>query len=46
MRDVISTTIERFVSFALFTVAIAALAVAAVALLLIFDTTLSHAWWS
>jgi hypothetical protein len=46
MRHVVSTIIERFVSFTLFTVAIAAVAVAAVALLLIFDTTLSHAWWS
>lgn len=46
MRQLIFTTIERFVSFALFTVAIAAVAVAAVALLLIFNTTLSHAWWS
>ena len=39
MRHVISTTFERFVSFALFTVALAAVAVATVALLLIVSVT-------
>jgi hypothetical protein len=39
MRHVISTTFERFVSFALFTVAVAAVAMATVALLLIVSVT-------
>lgn len=44
MRNVLTASIERFVSFALFTLGIAALAVAAAALLLIIDDTLGHAW--
>jgi hypothetical protein len=44
MRNVMATNIERFVSFALFTLGIAAAAVAAAALLLIIGDTLGHAW--
>ena len=40
MRHVVSTSIERFVSFALFMFGIAAVAVALAALLLIIDDTL------
>ena len=44
MKHVISSSsIERLVSFALFTLGIAAVAVAATALLLIIGDTLSHA---
>jgi hypothetical protein len=44
MKHVISSSIERLVSFALFTLGIAAVAVAAAALLLIIGDTLGHAW--
>ena len=43
MRHVISITIERFIDFALFTLGIAAVIVAAAALLLIIGDTLGHA---
>ena len=44
MRHVLATSIERFVNFALFTLGVAALAVAAAALLLIIGDTLGYAW--
>ena len=43
MKHVISSSIERLVSFTLFTLGIAAVAVAAAALLLIIGDTLGHA---
>ena len=43
IKHVISSSIERLVSFALFTLGIAAVAVAAAALLLIIGDTLGHA---
>ena len=43
MRNVIATSIERFISFALFTLGIAAVVVAAAAVLLIIGDTLGHA---
>ena len=43
MKHLISSSIERLVSFALFTLGIAAVAVAAAALLLIIGDTLGHA---
>ena len=43
MRHVISTSIERFISLALFTLGIAAVVVAAAALLLIIGDTLGRA---
>jgi hypothetical protein len=42
MKHVISSSIERLVSFALFTLGIAAVTVAAAALLLIIGDTLGH----
>jgi hypothetical protein len=43
MKHIISSGIERLVSFTLFTLGIAAVAVAAAALLLIIGDTLGHA---
>lgn len=43
MRNVIGTSIERFVSFTLFTLGLAAVTIAAAALLLIIGDMLGHA---